>query len=72
MSCYVQFQPKIRTLIHQAEPLGSSPEDEDNDVKRKQSAEEVGCFVGFRGISDSHRMPQVDSDEVVSRGARVH
>ena len=44
---------KIQTLIHQAEPLGSSPEAEDNaEVKRKQSAEEVGHFVGFRGIFD--------------------
>jgi hypothetical protein len=52
MSYYVQLQKKIQTLIHQAEPLGSSPEAEDNaEVKRKQSAEEVGHFVGFRGIS---------------------
>ena len=49
------YKKKIQTLIHQAEPLGSSPEAEDNaEVKRKQSAEEVGHFVdfvGFRGIS---------------------
>ena len=45
---------RIQILIHQAEPLGSSPESEDNaDVKRKQSAEEVGHFVGYDGIWDS-------------------
>jgi len=61
--------------------LGSSPEAEDNaEVKRKQSAEEVGHFVGFRGISwdfvgflisDSHRST-VTKLCILPRGAGVH